>query len=300
MESSDAREWLEDHLEQDFSVEKREDGTSNINFFVEGEDEYVLRISQEVSTDRLGNEYQVLKFLEEKGIDFVPRAVDSDVQNSNFILLETKVGEKRLEEDFENHLEDLAEKVAEIHSIPASTYGEFTGQKEEDVSDLRKVFRRDFREWSEKPFKKYLREAEEPSERLRECFERQKDLVKSVSEVEVRRSLVHGDLGGNFRISGDEVFLVDWELARAGYPGIELLYMFQRKDMDRKEKSIFLEEYRKYRDLGKEFEEARELYPRILAFNDTVWAAKRVVKGDTAKKQLFRERLDSLEEIQGC
>jgi thiamine kinase-like enzyme len=303
MKKSEAERWLEENssrLNIDYrDIHRTESGESNHNFVVEGEEKMVLRVSRDISREsRLENEAEKLEFLESEGFDCVPRKIhfekDTDIGD---VLLETYVGSKDIgKKDLnEARIRSLAKNIARIHSIPARKYEKFSGTKTRSDRTLKEVFQEDFRKWSRRPFEEYLELAGKPDERIRKFFERQKELLDRVPDIEIDQGLTHGDLGFNLRASGDRAFIIDWEFSRFDYPENEILYCFEHEDLDREQRKIFLEEYRKHRKLGNGFEKVRKIYPKFLAFNDMIWAAKRVEKGDD-KQELFEERLEKLEE----
>lgn len=303
------REWLEQNpVELDlesFDLKEIRSGESNYNCIIErGERKYVLRISRKVSREnRLETEKNALKFLENKDISNVPKIVQL-LENTKYspALLETFVGKHDLDaEDFsKERLESLAETLAKIHSIPLTNYNSFFDKDENEETSLKEVYRKDFEEWSKEPFEEYLELVDEPDERLVKHFERQKELVESVPDIEVERSFIHGDLGFNVRSEGDKVFIVDWEYARVGYPEHDILYFFEHEGLNQGQRDHFIKSYRKHRDLGEDFEKTREIYAKFLAFNDAIWAANRVEKEPErieSHREVLEDRIEKLETL---
>lgn len=300
---SKIEDWLEDNsrklgLEEPEIVD-RDSGEGNHNLILlDKEEKLVLRVSKDTSESRLKKEKDVLQFLEEEGIENIPqvRHFERDDKLGD-VLLETYVGEQDLDVDefAEERLRNLAEQLAEIHSIPVERYNEFTGAEEPSREKLAEVYRSDFREWSKAPYKEYLMQADSPRKQILNFFEQQKEMIqKSDLDVEVRKSLTHGDLGFNVRASGDEIFLVDWEFSCIGYPGNEIMYFFIHEGLEEWQREVFLEEYRSHREL-EGFEKTKEVYPKFLAFNDMIWAANRVEKGEEKHRELLGEMLGKLE-----
>jgi thiamine kinase-like enzyme len=130
-------------------------------------------------------------------------------------------------------------------------------------------------------------------------------MIKSIgSDLELKQSFVHGDLAANIRASGEELYIIDWELGRAGAKEIELLYLFEHSEMPEEKREKVIEHYHRKTGLSDGFEEAREIYPRSLAFNDLMWAAKRKEKarkqedGDVERyEEMFRRRLNRVQEF---
>lgn len=98
-------------------------------------------------------------------------------------------------------------------------------------------------------------------------------------------------------VGEDGTYLIDWEFSSVGYPENEILYFFIHEDLSQEQKNIFLEEYQKHRELGEDFGETRKFYDKFLAFNDMIWAAKRVEKGEDKHRDLLEERLEHLEKL---
>lgn len=302
-----AKNWLQQNYErlglEDYSISEVKSGESNHNLIIRSENErYVLRVSRDISReDRLRNEAEKLGFLEDQDIEGVPRKLFfSGDEEPGSVLLETFVGQEDLDAEKMNHerLRSLAERIADIHAIPLENYNSFYGADRGNTVDLRKVYEDDYRDWSRRPFREYKQLVERPDPRLGKYFERQKQLLKEVPEVKVKRRLVHGDLGFNIRATGNRIFIVDWEFSRLDYPGNEILYCFEHEGLDQNQRQVFLQEYRKHRELGPIFEKIRKIYPGFLAFNDAVWAAKRVeIDSEKADKhgELLETKLDKLE-----
>ena len=158
---------------------------------------------------------------------------------------------------------------------------------------MRDVFEKDFRKWSKRPYREYINLADDTDPPVKDFFQKQQKLLDEVPEQEVQQRLCHGDLGFNIRTSGDKVFIIDWEFSRMDFPENEILCFFEHEDQEQRE--VFLDEYR---ELDSGFNFLRAFYPKFLAFNDMIWAAKRVAKGDY-RGELFQERMEKLEELYG-
>ncbi len=307
MEKSKVKAFLENNkvvLGKEFELTDKRSGESNHNFIIEAEGEkYVLRVSRNVSRrSRLREEAEALEFLEENGVENIPRKEWFGETEIGAVLIETYVGEKDLEgRDFtKEELRKSAELLAEIHSIQITEYNEFFSTEKEDKASLREIYATEYKKWSERPYREYLETAEEKDERIEKAYRKQEQLFENVPDVKVEQRPVHGDLGFNVRRSDDEIFFVDWEYFTAGYPGHDIVYFFEHEGLDMEQREIFLEEYRRHRELDDVFEENRERYRKFLAFNDAVWAAKRIAsgEGDEEKmKGIFEEKISQLEEL---
>ncbi|MFB6115212.1 MAG: aminoglycoside phosphotransferase family protein, partial [Candidatus Nanohalobium sp.] len=309
VEKSRVEAFLETHeeeFERDFQIIERKFGVSNYNFILEADNEkFVLRVSRKVSRrSRLKEEAEALEFLKEQGIKQVPEKAWFGDAEFGSVLIETYVGDKDLEaDDFtEKELRESAKLLSEIHSIPISKYNDFFSTEKREKASLKEIYREEYEKWSERPYREYLEEAEEQDERIEQAYRVQKELFESVPEVEVDQRPVHGDLGFNVRSSDTEVFFVDWEYFTTGYPGHDIVYFFEHENLDESQRKIFLDEYREHRELSEIFEENRERYRKFLAFNDAVWAAKRLEtgKGDQEKMEnILEKKMSTLEDLHG-
>lgn len=307
MDSKKVENWLEENKEviglEEFSIQDIKQGESNHNFIIQTETEkLVLRISREVSRrNRLENEHHSLNLLEKHGMASVPRSrFFSRDTEFGAVIIETFVGEKDLEragEMNEEQVRNLAELMAETHRIDIESYNDRFDEDEDKARNLKDIYRDELEIWSRKPYEEYLEIADEPVEELEDYFEKQKQLVEEVPEVEVTQAFIHSDLGFNLRTSEDEVFIVDWEYGTAGYPGHDIMILFEHGNMSEEQRETFLKEYRKHRELGDEFEKVREIHPGFLAFHDAVWAAKRVEREPERddRQKLFERKMDKLE-----
>lgn len=305
MEEQTVRKWLQENSEvpefRNYSIKDVKSGESNHNFIICADNEkYVLRVSREISREnRLENEAEKLEFLEQQGIENVPRKIffrkNTDL---GAILLETFVGEEDLnsEKMNEKRLRSLAQKVAEIHSIPVEKCSDFFGTEKKEVN-LKEIYQNDFEKWSKRPFNEYRELTDNVDQRIKKYFEKQKQLLRKIPDLKVEKGLVHGDLGFNIRASGNCVSIVDWEFSRVDYPENEILYCFEHEDLNSEQRETFLVEYQKHRELEEDFEQTRKFYSKFLAFNDMIWAAKRVEKGEEKHQDLLEERLEYLEKL---
>lgn len=300
MNEEKVRNWLsENHrqigLENPELLEKKS-GESNHNFILKSQGEkYVLRVSRDVSRkDRLENEAEKLGFLKQKSLDSVPEKIffskDSGIGT---VLIETFVGKENLDSGKMNkeRIRSLARKISGIHNIPVDEYSSYSGIEHSETVSIREHFQRDFEKWSERPYREYLELCDDPDPRVEKFFEKQKKLLKSIPDGVLEQSLVHGDLGFNIRATDNNVFIVDWEFCRIDCPDLEILYCFEHEDLSKSQREVFLNEYRKHRELNDKFSWLRKFYPGFLAFNDAVWAAKRI-EIDPEEENKHRRRLE--------
>ena len=309
MEKSKVKAFLESHKEtlgKEYKLTDKKSGESNHNFIIEADGEkYVLRVSRNVSRrSRLREEAKALEFLEENSVENIPRKKWFGETEIGAVLIETFVGEKDLEkEEFtDEELRKSAELLAEIHSIPIKEFNKFFNTEKEEKASLREIYATEYKKWSERPYREYLETAEEADERIEKAYKLQEQLFENVPDLEVAQRPVHGDLGFNVRSSADRIFFVDWEYFTAGYPGHDIVYFFEHEGLSMDQRETFLEEYRNYRGLDKVFEGNRERYRKFLAFNDAVWAAKRIASGEGDEEKMrsiFEEKISQLESLYG-
>lgn len=309
METSRVKAFLESRekeFDREFNVVEKKFGESNYNFILEAEEEkFVLRVSRKVSRrSRLKEEAKALNFLKKQGITNIPEKIWFGSAEFGSVLIETYVGEEDLEaDDFtEKELKEAARLLSKIHSIPLNEYNRFFGSKKKEKASLREIYREEYEKWSERPYREYLDEAEEQDERIEKAYHLQKELFEKVPDVEVEQRPVHGDLGFNVRSSSSGVFFVDWEYFTTGYPGHDIVYFFEHENLSEDQREIFLDEYREKSDLDESFEENRERYRKFLAFNDAVWAAKRIESGEGDQEkmeEILERKMSVLEELHG-
>jgi fructosamine-3-kinase len=309
MDKETIKKWMEENQSRiglkEPEISDLKSGESNHNFIIKsGDRKCVLRVSRDVSReDRLKNEAEKLEFLEYQETGYVPEKIFfEETDQIGTVLIETFVGNENLNSEKMNdeRLKSLASNIAEIHSTSISEYNNFFGRNEKMTANLKDIFRQDFKDWSERPYREYMEEAGSVDSRIEKFFKKQKKLLDSVPEIEVSRGLVHGDLGFNIRAAGNQVFIVDWEFCRIDYPGNEILYCFEHEDLGPHQREVFLEEYQRHRELDKAFQRVREIYPGFLAFNDAVWAAKRIEIEPEEKdkhKERLEEKIEKLEDF---
>lgn len=307
METEKVENWLRDNSEaigiNNFHIEDVRQGESNHNYIINSsEGKHVLRVSRKISRrNRLKNEHISLQLLKEQGISNVPENMFfSEDTEFGAVLIESFVGKKDLERSGElehQEIKHLAKLLSETHSIDAEKYNTAFSESKKNQRSLKEIYRDEFEIWSRKPYKEYLELAEDPREDLEKYFEKQKQLIESFGDQKVEQRFIHSDLGFNLRVDNDNVFVVDWEYGTLGYPGHDIMILFEHGHMNSRQREVFLEEYSEHRDLGESFEKVRELHPGFLAFHDAVWAAKRVEREPDRddRKELLKRKIDKLE-----
>lgn len=309
--SEEVEKWLEkkqsDFDFSDFRVVSKTSGESNNNWIIETDrGKRILRISRDISDNRLENEAKSLKFLQKQNISNIPQLIYFE-QDSVLgeVLLETYIGQESVEPNklTNKHLRELSNLIADIHIEPEK-YNEFFDENERKEIRLKEALLEDFKKWGEEPYQEYLKKADRPRKKIENFYEMHKKTLENIeSSLKLEKTFIHGDLAANIRKTSDELYIIDWELARLGCPTIEILYLFEHANLDSEKREHFLDCYQESRKLEKGFREARKIYPKSLAFNDMIWAAKRLEKvkengGDVERyKEMLNKRLDKLEKL---
>lgn len=317
------REWVEQNRdeiaigESNFSLEEISEGESNHVFKLEAEDEMlvktsdklVLRTSLDVSEDRIPHEAKILELLDNEDVENVPRKIYFDDSNliGQPVLVQTFVGEKDIDfkEMNREQREELAKRLAEIHSLTPENYNKLFDENEPKTASMNKELGDNFGKYSKKPYNDYLELVEEVDPRIEKAFRKQKEIYQEMiqEDGELPWRIVHGDPASNIRASGDEIYLIDWEFCRPGVPRFELIYTFRHNDVSREKRDEFFEIYNKYRETSEVAEKYAKKWEKFLAFNDMIWAAKRKEKvrekGDDPSKyeDIFEQRMKQLDEM---
>lgn len=314
--------WIRENRENlgiadsSFQIVELTKGESNHVYKVESDEsmvvkasELIVRTSLDVSDDRIGRESKVMDVLAEENIDRVPRKIyfeDSEFLGQP-VLAQTFVGNHDIKIGDMNHeqKDNFAEMLAELHSKTSESYNRIFEEEEPEEVSTEYELRGNFEKYSKEPYEEYKEKSESVDARLERLFERQKNLYRRMinSEGTLPWRMTHGDPSNNVRSSGNDIFLVDWELSRPGVPRFELIYMFRHNEMNEEAREELLELYRKYRPTSDFADEMAEKWEKFLAFNDMIWAAKRKErvkeKGGNASKyeEMFEKRLTELENM---
>lgn len=314
--------WVEENREElgigesDFRLVELTEGESNHVYRVESEEELlikasgiVVRTSLEVSDDRIARESKVLDVLEGEGFSRVPRKVyfeDSELVGQP-VLAQTFVGEHDIDigEMNPEQKDNFAKRLAELHSITPESFNEAFGEEEPMEVSMEYELEGNFEKYSREPFEEYVEKADSIDERVKSLFRKQKELFNEMIETEglLPWRMNHGDPSNNVRATGEDIFLIDWELGRPGVPRFELVYMFRHNDMSVEERREFLNLYRNYRSTSDFADKMADKWERFLAFNDMIWAAKRKERvkernEDASRyEEMFEKRIENLEKM---
>lgn len=316
------REWVEKNRkdlglkDSSFSLNEMTNGESNHVYKVEAEEdilvkasEFIVRISLDISEDRIAHEAKMIDLLKEEGVRNVPEKIlfDDSSAIGQPVLAETYIGEYDIgvKDMDRRQLETFAQKLAAVHSTGPESYNQIFGEDEPEQVSMEEELAGNFEQYSKEPFEQYRKKVDEVDPRVKRFFQKQKELYSRMIESDGRLpwKMTHGDPSNNVRASENNIYLIDWELARPGVPRFELIYMFRHNDMSQEEREEFLKIYRKYRETSEFADDHASRWEKFLAFNDMIWAAKRKEKvkekGEDALKyeEMFEKRLTELENM---
>ena len=172
----------------------------------------------------LDNIYIALTLLADQGFDFAPAIIAYDQEKQ--ILIESKVGqEDGLLKDFsKQQLETFVTHLAKVHAItttiakPVLEKQGITVPTPISSSESINIFGRDRFELVRASLSETA-VCEWIAPRLERAAEK---LIAIHTHQEAR--LQHGDIGSNFRVDGEKLFIIDWEFSRFGFDH-ELAYI---------------------------------------------------------------------------
>lgn len=290
--------WLESEkiITGNIEIQHIRTGDNNKVFKASSDNkEVIVKVNKKGEIEnRLEREAQVLSFIEDK--DFrAPKLVIFD-KNSVLgpILVQEKIGERDLK--FQNitseQLKSLASLLVSIHKTDLESYNEFF---DEEVQAS--VSANDYFDTRISKINDYWREYTERAKNVRPEFkELYLESLSILEEVDSKKpfelSFCHMDFISNMRCKGQEVYLVDWELAEPELLEYSLVAQFRRARMDEKQRQNILEAYRTYSDgelIYSDFE--KELWTAFLT-QDFLWALKRWKKEEGSKREKrYRKKL---------
>lgn len=310
------QQWVKQHkdelgIEGDFSLVDVSKGESNhvYEILIDDQPQFIVRTSKEISEDRINRESKILELLNSEKIFYAPKKIckkHSDDLDQE-VLVETHIG--NIDVDFSSlsnaQLSNLAERLAEIHSLNVEPYSRYFSDNRSDKVKFGEYFEEDFQKYSKEPYQFYVENTDSVNSRIESAFEKHKKLYSELESIEkqVEQGLIHGDPSDNLRVNGGEVCIIDWELSRPGIPRFELIYMFRHNRVGKEKREFFLKKYRKHRETSDLADQYSEHYECFLAFNDMIWAAKRNEKLKIKNKdysryeKMLEERLDCLEKL---
>jgi len=280
------------------------EGNGNFNFLVqEGEKKCVLRFKKSKEKqfmDSLEREYVFLKYFEECGIDFCPKALYYD-KTRNFLIESFLEGGKLSQKKFSPQAIDLfAKKIWQIYSLSVSDFHKFC---------------------EENGFKKY--EMDDPIESLeRFGFKRLEGVRKDAIDKKTRKwlgdrlkenleylkGLSYDKVGGfSAGVIQNDVFieedgkmsLYDFEFVNI-YDGPPLVWVKIHGDFSKKQFDYFVERYSHYSGVSKKkLLEGIKKREKIIRVNDVIWAAMKLdEQGNCDFMKLMKERIELVKELE--
>ena len=263
-----------------FELQDISTGKSNFTYVANGEQKIVVRMSRPPSEDKLEHEAKFLDFLSKNGINEIPAVLRFEKEGllGQSVIAQTYVGDFEFDplNAPEEQIDAFAKVIAKIWSISTKAYDKIFSTNTPSQQNLREYLDERFSEYSEKPFKDYVSLSLQPNQAIVDFYERQKKLLQEGNMVRSPMIMVvaHRDLANNIRVSGNEVYLVDWELGGVASPVSEIQHFFNIADIPASVQTNFIEALRRQFPL-RDFEKKRDILKKFLLFNDMIWAAQR-------------------------
>lgn len=300
--TKDVRRWVKGNSyfdSKNCDIEEIAEGANGRVFNISNGAEVILKLPGELSEDEIEWEAQVLNFLHNSGIKDVPEVIQSDYdENIGTFLLQEKVGEKNIEPENLNsaQLENLLFLLAEIHEINIGKYNSFFNRDSKPKIKLSKIYKREFEEYIEKPFKDNLDTVNELDDRVETYFDKIKDLTEGQKlEIKVPQRFSHHDPAFNIRIRNNKVYLIDWEFSGLGTPLNDLITLCVHGDLENRRKEIF-SLYEEKRNIEYDYNNLFYEYAKLLTMMDVMWAVRRISSGQN-KSDFLNQKLNKLEEL---
>lgn len=297
------RSWIDRNLDiGQYDLRKITSGGANYCYIIEAEDRLVLKLSRQVSESLLEYEAKVLRFLEEKQIQHVPRLTHIDTNPEQFdtpILVQTHVGEQNIRENLNaENMEALAELLSKIHQIPIEEYNRYFNKKH-PISQTPYEFVKERQEkYHKKFYKKYRKLAKNPKPEITQHYKRCQEILEQLKQfdTELQLCFTNTDLVDNVRTDkNQEAYIIDWETGGVGNAANSIMEFLNKGDLIDK-KDEFLQIYNKY-DPIRLPDKLLDLLLEKSLIGNMLWAAKFKEKtkegeGNAQKyKKILQERL---------
>ena len=284
------------YLQNDSSFEDADvlnvlEGHNNLNFIFSSDcEKFVLRKRNQISDEEnvLEHEEKILEFLNYNDIDSTPKSIKYDSESKVHIISFTGEQSVNLEEMGEEELVKWVENLCEVHKLEFKDFKNFCEAKDYSF------------ELPDKPQRK-LDKIEEKLESIKNET-KHKDLVGFCEmKIEELRNLLtstgsedfylnHSDLSNSTRKTGNHYFLIDWEYASFNLnPISDIAILFVHRELDKKQKEIIKETYKRNMGLTKIEDKLKEAENIRIVF-DIVWSLKRTIKSPkNSKKHNYTE-----------
>ena len=225
------------------------------------------------SGSSLCNSFRSLKYLEAKGINFVPRIISFD--NNKDILIETYVGEEHIKFSNlnEKFLDTFAKQLVKIHSLDYKDFQRFCEKGRHSKPKIQTPLD-EIQSFGVDRFKIVKRLCRDKAvidwikPKLKENILLLETMVGAQTPI-----LIQGDIGNNTRMKNQKIWMIDWEFSRITY-GHELAYIKIHSHPSTKQFTYLVKKYSHYSglsmdDLYKEI----NIEEKITRVNDVIWAA---------------------------
>lgn len=294
--------WLDGNSffnSENLDIEEIAEGANGRVFTISNGTKAIIKLPGELSKEDIEWESKALNFLDNNGIKNIPKVIQSGYnENIGEFLLQEKVGEKDIkpEELSSAQLENFLFLLAEIHEIRIEKYNSFFDRYANPEIKLSKIFKREFEEYIEKPFKSNLDTVNELDERIEYYFHKIKDLIESEKfDVKVPQRFSHHDPASNIRIKDNKVYLIDWEFSGLGTPINDIITFCVHGNLENKKNEIF-SIYERKRKIEYDYTNFFHEYAKILTMMDVMWAVRRIANGQN-KSKFLNQKLNKLEEL---
>lgn len=279
MDLSRFENYLRNHDEfREFDILEKEEGDNNHNvIFSSAGRKYVLRRKKQISEDEsLENERNILKFLEFKEIEGVPRSVSYDTDQEIHII--TFVGQKDVEigQLSQRDLDEWTEKLLSINRLKFSEYKDYCERKGFDYEEPRNPIE------NLKELRKDIESLSEPNS-LIELLKNRLDYLEKELQTETPQTafLTHSDLSNSTRKSERTLYFIDWEFASFNHnPYSDLGIVLAHTQPNQEKKKAIRRKYREKLDRKENFDEKVDAAKEFRHIFNILWCLERISKSE--------------------
>ena len=296
IEKSFIKKYLEENFpDKNLSIKLIKNGyNQNVYQVTNSKDneKFITRIGNHSrdSGSSLENHIRALMYFEYKNIKYTPKIISYNLKKS--ISIESFLGTNDLlVENFSSILlKKFANQLVEIHSLEAKDYLSFCKKNKLGSVVVQNLI---------KEKKTYCIDRFSVVKRLHKdkkliefIYKEIDSLYKGVAKTKNERPhLIWGDVGNNFRVSGNRLYFIDWEFSRIGY-GNELAYIKVHTHLSASQFERLLSFYA---DASKNSREKLEkdisIEEKKIRLNDIIWAAMKSVQSTTENDTKKFDRL---------
>lgn len=288
MESSEAVKFVVEELGvEDAEVLDVKEGFHNRNFIVKTSSRNLVvreQIGNPLGSKGLENEKTILKFMEYRGLESMPRSVFYSGEEEIHVIEFLEGSEQLVEEIDENK---WVEELLKFHKLSFNDYRDFCKKQDYRIGEL---------STPEKRLEKLKSETEnlEVTE-FREWLEKEINHVKNNLNFNTspEPGLAHGDIANSTFTSGNKIYFIDWEFAEfRERPESDLADLFIGENISKQQQDKMIEKYRKLSNRGKGIEKDIRELKKIIYLSRITWGLKQGDKTDFCKKQ--KEKYEGL------